>query len=227
MMVALATGTACTRTAAEAGEDLFHDPRGFSESRRNHFSCATCHATSEAPLTDRIYPGYNLHGVVARRAYWGGQAATLLDAVNTCIVYFQRGEPLDPASGPARQLYEYLVSLTPEGSDPTPLPLSIVENIVPVPLGDPQRGGEIYRRACQACHDEPGGDGGLADFTLPDDTAQYAEIFPGVPAGLVVIELVRHGRFFGVGGTMPFFSLETLTDEQIGDLLAFLGLPAE
>jgi thiosulfate dehydrogenase len=41
---------------------------------------------------------------------------------------------------------------------------------------------------------------------------------------VVVIEKTRHGRFFGVGGNMPLYSLEALSDEDLGALLAYLGL---
>ena len=46
----------------------------------------------------------------------------------------------------------------------------------------------------------------------------------GVPKQLVVIEKVRHGQFFGVGGSMPPYSQEALSDADLGALLAFLGL---
>ena len=45
-----------------------------------------------------------------------------------------------------------------------------------------------------------------------------------MPKQLVVIEKVRHGQFFGVGGTMPLYSREALSDEDLGALLAFLAL---
>ena len=45
--------------------------------------------------------------------------------------------------------------------------------------------------------------------------------------GLVVIEKVRHGRFFDIGGVMPPFSLESLSNAQLSDLLAFLNAPSQ
>ena len=41
---------------------------------------------------------------------------------------------------------------------------------------------------------------------------------------LIFIEKVRHGSFLGYGGQMPPFSLESLSDAELGDLLAFVGL---
>jgi thiosulfate dehydrogenase len=55
-------------------------------------------------------------------------------------------------------------------------------------------------------------------------TADYPNQFPGVEPSLVVIEKVRHGRFFNIGGDMPLFSQEALSDEDLGALLAYLEL---
>ena len=55
-------------------------------------------------------------------------------------------------------------------------------------------------------------------------TSTYDEEFPGVDPSLVVIEKVRHGRFFEIGVDMPLFSLEVMSAEDLGALLAFLEL---
>ena len=44
---------------------------------------------------------------------------------------------------------------------------------------------------------------------------------------LVFIEKVRHGPFLGYGGTMPPFSMETLSDEGLADLLEALAVTGE
>lgn len=46
----------------------------------------------------------------------------------------------------------------------------------------------------------------------------------GYETGVVVVEKVRHGVFFNIGGTMPPSSLEVLSDEDLGALLAYLGI---
>ena len=38
----------------------------------------------------------------------------------------------------------------------------------------------------------------------------------------ITIEKVRHGKYFGVGGNMPLYSLEALSDAQLSDILAYL-----
>jgi thiosulfate dehydrogenase len=218
------------QSGVDYGAELFGRRDGLSASDMNAFSCADCHRTTAAPEAgdDRIVPGAPLYGVAARERWWGGQALSLLEAVDTCVVYFMRGQPLDPESDKARALHEYLDSITPPGSPTDVLPMTVVENIQPIPLGDPTRGAELYRRACRYCHgDVHTGAGNILTrkVILPDVAKDYDRLFPNVPHGLVVTEVTRHGRFFGVGGTMPFFTTELLSDEQLGDILAFLGLP--
>ena len=91
----------------------------------------------------------------------------------------------------------------------------------------PEWGADVYEAACQGCHGEAhtgkGRPSQLAPL-LPEVAQEYGELFPGVAPGLVFIEKVRHGRFFGVGGNMPPYSREALSDKDLGALLAYLGL---
>lgn len=214
------------RPAAEVGAELFRDPR-LSESEFNTYSCATCHATVAEPGPEVRNAGYTLYDSAFRESWWGGYEVRLLDAVNVCYVSFMRGvAPLATDEPKSRALYEYLVSLSPSPRAPA-LPFTVVRDIVDVPRGDPGRGEAVYRAACQVCHGAMHtGAGRLGELvpTLPQVTQEYGQLFPGVPPGLVVIEKVRHGRFFGVGGTMPPYSLEALSNEELAALLAFLGL---
>ena len=91
----------------------------------------------------------------------------------------------------------------------------------------PRISAEVYTAACQDCHGAAHtGQGRLTPLApiLPEVSQEYGELFPGVSPGLVFIEKVRHGRFFGVGGNMPPYSQEALSDQDLGALLAFLGL---
>jgi len=228
LLAVLAATTGCKMSAADAGRDLFSNPSGFSDSSINKMSCATCHDTDATPDPDIVLPGATMYGVAARSSWWGGQAARLIDAVNQCVIYFLLGDELDPESDEARQLDEFLLSITPPDADPTPVPMTIVENIQPIPLGDAGRGAATYARYCQHCHGETHtGKGGLTTFILPDSSSDYDDILPGIPKGLIVTEAIRHGRFFGIGGQMAFFTTELLGDDEIGDLLAFLDLPTQ
>ncbi len=244
--VALAT-SACTtdESAAQLGQREFSDPSAFFKSQLNTFSCATCHQTTGSFDPKRRDPGYDLSGVVARTSFWGGKVDRLEDAVNVCLTYFMRqpeSAPLDPTTSQSKALYDYLVSISPDGSPSAVRPVTIVANIVPVATGDAGNGAALYGAACARCHgDAHTGKGSIirpVAVVLPEYTSAcvdgqsglgdgcYQVTFPNVAPGLVVIEKIRHGRFFGIGGTMPFFSEETLSDADIGDLLAFLDLPA-
>ena len=248
--VALVLGvgaSACTTVepAVQVGQREFSDPSAFFNSQLNTFSCATCHQTTGSADPTRRDPGYDLSGVVARTSTWGGKVDRLEDAVNFCLTYFMRqpeSAPLDPTSQESRALYDYLVSITPAGSPIAVRPMTLVATIVPIATGDAGNGAAIYAAACTRCHgDAHTGKGSNirpVAVILPEYTSTcldgqpalgdgcYQVTFPGVMPGLVVIEKIRHGRFFGVGGTMSFYSIETLSDAEIGDLLAFLDLPA-
>jgi thiosulfate dehydrogenase len=231
--LALPALSSCTteKTGAQYGEELFNDPHGLSKSKDNTFSCATCHHVQDPPEDDLRLPGYDLQGVTARERWWGGQEIYLSGAVDACIVNFMRGANLDTESDEARALYEYLASITPPGSPTATLPTTVVETITAIPLGDATRGADLYVKACQNCHGEPHtAKGSIINASgrkiiLPEVANDYVTMFPGVPTGLVVTEVVRHGRFFNVGTTMPLYTVEALSDAELGDLLAFLGTP--
>ncbi|ADO68563.1 c-type cytochrome [Stigmatella aurantiaca] len=213
-------------SAADFGEELFQDAR-LSESQFNRFSCATCHATTPSPAAGSLLAGHTLHNTAFRPSWWGGYETDLLNAVNFCYVHFMRGvAPLTREEPKSRALYEYLVRISPEPQAPA-LPFTVVKDIMEVPRGTVRRGAEVYRAACQDCHGEPHtGKGRLTEqaSVLPEVVNDYDILFPGVPQSLVVIEKVRHGQFFGVGGNMPLYSLEALSEEDLGALLAFLEL---
>jgi thiosulfate dehydrogenase len=206
--------------AKDVGASLFNDAR-FAQSEANPFSCSTCHADSDDDT--RILPGANLKDAAFRSSYWGGYSPNLLDATNVCVTFFMRGAPLTRDDQRGRALYEYLASISPT-KDAAPAPLTIVENVTTVARGNPSRGAAVYDAACKSCHGEPStGAGRISELAsiIPESSAEFAEQ-SGFPLDLVVVEKVRHGRFFGVGGTMPPFSTESLSDEDLGALLAFL-----
>ena len=88
------------------------------------------------------------------------------------------------------------------------------------------RGREVYRSVCATCHGEPHtGNGRLGPLVsiIPEASIEFAEE-QGVAPALVVIEKVRHGQFFGIGGNMPLFTREALSDEDLAAILAYLEL---
>ena len=208
--------------ATDVGRALFFDPR-TSSSAFNAVSCSTCHDDGTDTDTARIFSGHSVINSVKRSSWWGAQAPRLKDAVDHCLVLFMREPaPLADDDPRGRALYEYLLSLS-----PTPqqgLPFTIVENVTSLARGDPRRGEQVWNLGCQSCHGAPHtGDGRLSDLisVVPESSAEFAEQ-AGCPIDVVLVEKVRHGLFFGVGGNMPPFGTEMLSDEDLGALLAFL-----
>lgn len=218
-------------SARNVGERLFSDP-GVSTSPVNVFSCATCHAvgagapsiTDGGPHVGAINPGYDLFDVTHRPSWWGGYITRLLDSINYCLTTFMGGGPLAASDEKARALFEYLNANSPDPAPPA-LPLTVVLN--PTSLsnlsGQAARGRDVYSRACQKCHgDAHTGTGRLSSRVsiIPEDTISA---FP-TNARAVVVEKVRHGRFFNIGGVMPLYSAEAISDQEIADILSHLGL---
>ena len=230
VVLALAAAAAgCgSRSAEDYGRALFDDPH-VSPAASNAFRCSTCHPIAAQP--SGVHPGYDLYDVAARPAWWGGSVDNLLDAVNQCLTSFMRarsGFAADDEKG--RALFVYLQSQSPDATAPLS-PLTVVQNIVDVPSGDATAGEATWKQACAGCHGAPHtGEGRISsDASLvPDDSIAAHGTDPNTGARPVVIEKVRHGKFFNVGGIMPPFSVEALSDAQLGDILAYLeqfGLP--
>jgi thiosulfate dehydrogenase len=228
VFLALAAVGCGGRSAEDYGRALFDDP-GVSSAASNPFRCSTCHEVTPQPTG--VHPGYNLSDVAARPSWWGGSVSTLLDATNECITAFMRGRSgFGPDDDKGRALFVYLKSQSPDATAPL-LPLTVVQNIVDVPSGDAGRGETTWGQACAGCHGAPHtGAGRISDDAslVPDDSIAAHGTDPLTGARPVVIEKVRHGKFFNVGGDMPLFSVEALSDAQLGDILAYLeqfGLP--
>lgn len=224
LVLALGLGVACgPTTAVDAGAAIFHDAR-LSRSEFNTFSCATCHDVGEDGSDGgRIKAGHSLQNSVFRSTWWGGTTPTLKDAVDQCLRLYMREQPLDVGSDQSRALYEYLLSISDERPS-ADLPLTIVENVSSLPRGNPVDGARVYDAACLDCHGAAfTGEGRPSELIaiVPNDSVDFAQE-SGFPLDAVIIEKVRHGPFFGIGGTMPPFATERLSDEDLGALVAFL-----
>ncbi|MDP2345902.1 MAG: c-type cytochrome [Deltaproteobacteria bacterium] len=223
VVVAFFCGCGGPVPAVEVGRALFSDPR-TSSSDFNAVSCSTCHDDGNGEGLERIFAGRSLVDSVNRPSWWGGQAPRLKDAVDNCMTFFMREPaPLTQDDPRGRALYEHLLSISPSSSSDA-LPLTIVENVTSLARGDPRRGDKVWTNACQPCHGAPHtGAGRLNDLisVVPESSEEFAAQV-GFDVDVVVIEKVRHGLFFGVGGNMPPFSVEALSDEDLGALIAFL-----
>jgi thiosulfate dehydrogenase len=213
--------------AAQLGARLFTDP-GLSTSPVNLFSCGTCHVV-RAPGADpgagaRLDAGYNLYDTVRRPTWWGGDRIQLRDAINFCMTQFMGGRALAADEPRARQLHEYLADNAGEAPQP-PLPLTVVRIITPLVelAGDGVRGKTLWDRACRHCHGDPHtGNGAISPRAgvVPEATAIA---FPG-HVREAVVEKIRHGKFFDIGGVMPLYSTETMSNQDVVDVVTYLGL---
>jgi thiosulfate dehydrogenase len=217
-------GTPGTGSAAEHGRALFSDPE-ISTSSTNRFSCATCHDAEST--SDVKKPGGSLAGVVHRPTFWGGQENELLRAVNDCRYTFM-GIPRawTAEDDDARALYAYLASLP--STYPDARPFTIVPTTPDLHPRDAAAGALLFPRTCGVCHgDVHTGKGRLGPEipAIPDETlTSHAGVYNDQEQRLVFVEKSRHGGFFGYGGNMPPFSLEILSDENLTDLLAYMGV---
>lgn len=214
-----------TVTTEEYGEVLFDDPR-LSDAPSNEVSCGTCHAKTEGD-TSRVWTGAPMPGVTARPSYWGGSEIDLLRSINHCRYYFMSASaPWTGEEPEAVAIYAFLASL--EGDESAQaFQLGAVAN---PGAGDAARGADVYARACASCHGQRGtGAGALVPFAdvLPDGTlaAHPPPKYDDADRRLVFVEKTRSGAFRGYGGTMPPFSVEALSDEDLAALLTFLEVP--
>lgn len=211
---------------ASAGVDQLPASRG------NDYACADCHADSRSSeaASNIVRAGHHFSNVTLRDAYWGGSERDLLRSIDHCLFYFMgstaRLERDDPR---ARALYAYLDSLRDAGEPEAALPFSVIAKVEDLPAGNAGRGEAAYSRACGHCHGPAfvglGRAVGAAPI-LPSETLADHPLgdYEPLERRLVFIEKVRHGVFFGYGGTMPPFSRAKLSDAELSDVLTYLGL---
>jgi thiosulfate dehydrogenase len=218
------------RSAIEHGRALLVDPTLGGGSSDNRLACATCHAERADEASARL-PGAPLAGAIARPSYWGGAELTLLGAINQCRYYFMFADvPWTGDEVEARAIYAYLASIADGDTAAQPFTIGEVEVLA---AGDAERGADVYAAACASCHGDAytGLTGGtLRDVpsapVLPQQTLAEHPLSEYTPEErrLVFVEKTRHGTFFGYGGQMPPFAIERLSDADLADVLAHLGL---
>lgn len=210
--------------AVEHGQALASNVR-FSPTPSNLFACTTCHSVAQPPEQEgRRLSGHPLVGAASRPTFWGGGVNYLLDAVNQCYVEFMRGDKLAAEDPQGLSLLAYLrnIDTPPDAARPcTVVPNIDASYLAGLPQGDAKRGSAAYTAACGSCHGQAHtGEGRIGPrvSTIPEDTLATF----GPQARAVIVEKVRHGKFFAVAGIMPFFCKEILSDADLSDILAYL-----
>jgi len=208
---------------AERGQDIFRD-RGFGEIE---IACIDCHADFDEALAeeDRIRPGHSILGAHKRAETWNGEFSgaglqrTAAGAAKCAWLYQEKGSSVEDAltEDEAAALMAYYAYVSP-GNEPPLLSWDAVtwpgdpdfdaeifekemEAIADL-RGSAPRGETMFARACAPCHDN-----GLGPATriIRRKAGQ-------VPA------VVRAGE-----DTMPFFSRDRLSDQDIADIQEFLS----
>jgi len=223
--------------ASAEGAALAQNPAS-SRSRYNVFACTTCHAVRPSEAGARLLPGAPLEGAARRPTFWGGETAHLHEAVELCWTFFMRGTPTDLDGRTGEALYAWLESLSPDGSTAGSQPVAATFPRVVRSLGDgdASRAPAVWARACASCHGAVGsGAGRLGPLVsvVPGDTVRE-HCDDSLPSGYtdhttylrtVVVEKVRHGSFLGYAGSMPPFSVEALSDDDLRDLTMLFRCP--
>ena len=228
--VALTVSSACEpplvkKSAFEHGQALFATPGlGLTESE---YACTTCHdGASVAPGLRKV--GAPLAGVTERPSFWGGSEVDLLRAVNHCVVDFLGGTAFQGSEVEAEALWAYLDGNSEEGAGAEPVSFTTDPTPPNLTAGDAAAGAPLYDAVCATCHGAAFGASApiSAAPLLPEQTlAEHPppEYTPEEQR-FVFIQKTRYGRYYNYGGRMPPVSLEVLSDSELADLLAYLGL---
>ena len=198
-------------------------------------SCADCHSTTaeDQPSPDRRRVGHTLADATRRPSWWYGEVdaakgGTVLDAAMLCVARFQHRTANTTFTAPAKvevpaadrtALLAHLESLSRPGPH-LPSPATRDDSRAAIDrvdalAGDVARGKAAWARACAICHGD-GGENALAP-SLRGKTA---------PDRRRVIDYVRGGPRPSDRKTadawMPFFTPDTLPDQDLADLAALI-----
>ena len=187
-------------TVDRSGERIFYS----REETPIRIACADCHAVTPAgtpPDDDRIRPGHTVYDAFSRGNWWNGRVTTDCgEAGEVCLKRFMGGAEM---SGKMRtHLVVYMKSLGPPWGSPFVLHRR-PPGMVAADSGNPGKGRDLFRRACDACH--PGGGAGQGpDLSLSTMTPRE------------IADLIRVGS-----DPMPFYQGDILSDDEVADIAAF------
>ncbi len=203
--------------AIARGRQVYEAPA--QESFRK-FACSTCHPAS-ADLGDQVYPGSSLHDALARPSFKAGQVSTFLDAANTCRVHWMTSDPFTAEDSSFKDLVAFLQSLTPPGPAPAIVYTIGTPSEASTTDGSADLGCMLYHRSCYRCHGRDGVGTTRAPAVFRDPA------FDQLTADFVRKKARRSGPTDSVypdlnGGFMPFWSLESMSDTDLEDIVAYI-----
>jgi mono/diheme cytochrome c family protein len=197
--------------AIERGKKLFADTQDF-----DYASCADCHNVvpedKEAKEAKFLGPGGTLFGS-ARRAGWRNRDTfkDVVDASEYCAKTWQKRKKGFDAKQEA-DLGAYLRSI----GGKKPLPKRKVERkpklLDEIGGGDAEKGKKTAIRYCGRCHNPDG-----LSFDL-EPNSKKRDLIARKVRGYDAKRKFRPQK-----GTMSYYTTDRLTDEQLRDIIAFLG----
>ncbi|MBI4582903.1 MAG: c-type cytochrome [Planctomycetes bacterium] len=195
------------------------------------YACSSCHHPVPDSQSDILLPGYSLFDALRRPNYKGGQRANFLGAANVCRTDWMLADVWSENAQEFKDLMAYLESQSP----PDPAPALVFEISPPAKTGpatgDAAKGCELFNRSCMACHGKnavgtaiPGTDTLLDIAQPPFDPIDPIRDNPDElrkkirlsgPIGTVYGDIL-------IGGIMPFWSKDKISDAQVEHLVSFI-----
>ncbi len=206
------------------GASVYMNPQATG----NTFACVHCHALTE-PATDGFdRPGHLIGDALRRPSYKNGLLPNFLDAANTCLnVWMTVPTPWTEETEEFIALRDFLENQdTGEGTAST-IPFAKSEPITFATdnsdvTGDPTAGQEKFNSSCAICH----GENALGTERAPQLAGRYN--FNG-SANLIARKVrlsgpTDHSIYQGesVGGVMPFWAEDRISDNELEDVIAFV-----
>jgi len=223
LLAGLVAVSALAQGAGDAaeGKKLFGDTGDYE-----YPSCAHCHATvsatDEFKATGHVRPAFPVFNAAHRGAYKnkpkGKAPATAADAGNICVKVFQKRKPLPAAQ--LAHLNAYIASVSP-GKDAKPRKILYAPKL-PADLdsGDAAKGKDKVVMYCGGCH---GASDDHLQIELKAGKFKKNKVVMKV-RGWIRDKKAKSGmRFKPNAGQMSFFATNRLPDEDLLDILAYLG----
>lgn len=187
----------------------------------NEIDCYGCHPSDGKA---KGFPAHTLLDVAYRPKLMGGRFPggnpdALLPAVNVCVTAFMGGQALAADDVPFQTIKAYLS----EKSDPAKnaaIPILIEDLGADRAVwekayagGNATTGEPLFKAACTPCH----GRGLVVNKARATPYATLANDAVGH-----IAQKVRTSGFAGGGGSMPFFGVEVLPNEDLKDIIAYI-----
>ena len=223
LVLFLVAVTAYAQGAGDAakGKAMFEDTGDYE-----YPSCAHCHATvsaaDEAKATGHVRPAFPVFNASHRGAYKnkakGKGPKTAADAGNICVKVFQKRKKL--AADQLAHLNAYIASVSP---DTAAKPRKILyAPKIPDSLdgGDAEKGKAKVQLYCGGCH---GASDDHLQIELKKNKYKKKKAVMKV-RGWVRDKKAKSGmKFKPNAGQMSFFATNRLSDEDLLDILAYIG----